>query len=47
MTGWAERGLRSDVVVQRWQGWTGKQATLEGDGRTFDAVAQDRVRRAA
>ena len=29
----------ADVVVERWQGLTGKQATLEGDGRTFDAVA--------
>jgi DNA modification methylase len=37
----------ADVVVQRWQGLSGKPATLEGDGRTFDAVAQDRVRMAA
>jgi DNA modification methylase len=37
----------ADVVVQRWQGLTGKQATLEGDGRTFDTVAQERVRMAA
>jgi DNA modification methylase len=37
----------SDVVVERWQGLTGKKATLEGDGRTFEAVAQDRVRMAA
>jgi DNA modification methylase len=36
-----------DVVVERWQGLTGKKATLEGEGRTFGAVAQDRVRRAA
>jgi len=36
-----------DVVVERWQGLTGKKATLEGDGRTFEAVAQDRVRMAA
>jgi hypothetical protein len=29
-----------DVIVQRWQEFTGKAATLEGDGRTFDeAVA--------
>jgi site-specific DNA-methyltransferase (adenine-specific) len=28
-----------DVIVRRWQEFTGKQATLESDGRTFDAVA--------
>lgn len=27
-----------DVVIKRWQDFTGKQATLEGDGRTFDEV---------
>jgi DNA modification methylase len=37
----------ADVVVERWQGLTGKKATLESDGRTFDAVQQDRLRRAA
>jgi DNA modification methylase len=36
-----------DVVVERWQKLTGKQATLEDDGRAFDAIAQDRARRAA
>jgi hypothetical protein len=36
-----------DVVVERWQALTGKKATLGGDGRTFEAVAQDRVRMAA
>lgn len=28
-----------DVIVRRWQQFTGKQAVLEGDGRTFDQVA--------
>jgi DNA modification methylase len=28
-----------DVIVQRWQTLTGQQATLDGDGRTFAAVA--------
>lgn len=28
-----------DVIVKRWQEFTGKQATLESDGRTFDTVA--------
>ena len=36
-----------DVVVQRWQGLTGKQATLEGDGRTFEQVSQERRKKAA
>jgi hypothetical protein len=27
----------ADCIVRRWQGHTGKQATLDGDGRTFDA----------
>ena len=36
-----------DVVVERWQGLSEKKATLEGDGRTFDAIARDRVRVAA
>jgi DNA modification methylase len=31
-----------DVVVQRWQQLTGKQATLDTDGRTFDAIAPER-----
>src|SRR6266852_2597264 len=30
----------ADVVVERWQGLSGKKATLEGDGRTFDFIAQ-------
>lgn len=27
-----------DVIVKRWQEYTGRAATLEGDGRTFDQV---------
>lgn len=27
-----------DVIVKRWQEYTGKQATLDGDGRTFDEI---------
>jgi len=37
----------TDVVIERWQGMTGHKATLEGDGRTFDAIALDRIRKAA
>jgi DNA modification methylase len=32
-----------DVIVNRWQQFTGKQATLEGDGRTFDALKAERL----
>ena len=31
-----------DVAVQRWQAFTGDTARLEGDGRTFVAVAAER-----
>jgi DNA modification methylase len=31
-----------DVIVQRWQTLTGKRATLDGDGRTFEAIAEER-----
>ena len=31
-----------DVIVQRWQSLTGKSATLDGDGRSFDEIAQER-----
>lgn len=36
-----------DVIVKRWQDFTGKKATLEGDGRTFDEVATGRKQEAA
>ena len=36
-----------DVVVQRWQTLSGKQATLEGDGRTFAEIAAERSKEAA
>ena len=32
-----------DVIVTRWQNFTGKQAGLEEDGRTFEQVKEDRV----
>jgi len=31
-----------DVIVERWQQLTGKKATLEHGGRTFDEIAMDR-----
>lgn len=32
-----------DVIVKRWQAFTGKEATLDGDGRTFAQLAAERV----
>jgi DNA modification methylase len=37
----------NDVVVQRWQSLTGKQATLEGDGRAFEVIAHARAKEKA
>lgn len=31
-----------DVAITRWQDFTGQQATLEGDGRTFADIAAER-----
>jgi hypothetical protein len=31
-----------DVIVKRWQQYTGRQAILDGDGRPFEAVERDR-----
>jgi DNA modification methylase len=28
-----------DVIVRRWQAWTGEHSTLEGDGRSFEDIA--------
>jgi hypothetical protein len=33
--------------VQRWQGLAGKTATLDGDGRTFDEIAKERLQEIA
>src|ERR1700757_4729118 len=33
-----------DVTVKRWQEFTGQQAVLDGDGRSFDNVAAQRAR---
>jgi hypothetical protein len=37
----------ADVAVERWQALSGKKATLDGDGRTFDAISKHRMRLAA
>jgi DNA modification methylase len=31
-----------DVIVQRWQTLTGKKATLDGDGRSYEEIAYER-----
>jgi DNA modification methylase len=36
-----------DVIVQRWQTLSAKKATLDGDGRTFDEIASERLAPAA
>ena len=35
-----------DVIVARWQQLTGKHATLDGDGRTFEEITKERVKEA-
>src|SRR6202040_2088017 len=32
-----------DVGVKRWQDFTGEAAVLDGDGRTFDQIAAERL----
>ena len=32
-----------DVVVKRWEGLAGKKAKLDGDGRTFSEISEERV----
>jgi DNA modification methylase len=36
----------TDVIVRRWQEYTGKVATLDGDGRGFDEIARARAGKA-
>lgn len=36
-----------DVIVKRWQDFTGQAATLDDDGRTFDEIADGRIAVAA
>jgi hypothetical protein len=33
-----------DVAVKRWQEFTGKTATLEGDGRTFAEISESNAK---
>jgi hypothetical protein len=36
-----------DVIIQRWQLLTDKQAVLDGDGRTFDDIGKERRQEAS
>lgn len=36
-----------DVIIKRWEQFTGQQATLEGDGRTFAELEAERCKAAA
>jgi DNA modification methylase len=33
----------ADVVVRRWQEYTGQQALLDGTGRSFDEITRERL----
>ena len=37
----------ADCIVKRWEEYTGKKSALDGDGRTFQAVAEERLKVAA
>jgi len=37
----------ANCICRRYQEYTGKQSVLEGDGRTFDEVARERLKEAA
>ena len=32
-----------DVAIERWQADTGRDAVLDGDGRAFSAVKEERL----
>jgi DNA-directed RNA polymerase sigma subunit (sigma70/sigma32) len=35
--------LYADVIIRRWQDYTGKSATLESTSQRFDEVTRERV----
>ena len=37
----------ADCIVRRFQAYSGKNAVLEGDGRSFHAIAQERSEESA
>ena len=36
-----------DCIVQQWEQYTGQAAVLEGDGRCFTEISQERLKKAA
>ena len=36
-----------DVIINLWLAFTGGEATLEGDGRTFAEISAERIKEAA
>ena len=42
MIEWIGRSLDAAGICLRWQMYAGKEAVLDGDGRTFDEVARER-----
>ena len=36
-----------DVIVQRWQAWTGEGAIVEGENQSFEEIAAGRAAAAA
>jgi len=36
-----------DTTIERWQNFSGKEAVLDGDGRTFQGIARERLKAAA
>ncbi len=32
----------ADCIIRRWQEYTGKAATLDGDGRTYVEIVRER-----
>jgi len=39
-------GRYVDTAIRRWQRWTGEEAVLEGDGRTFQEIERERSKEA-
>jgi hypothetical protein len=37
----------ADCICRRFQEYTGKPAVLDGDGRTFHQISQERIKEAA
>jgi hypothetical protein len=37
----------ADCIIRRYQEYTGKQAMLDGDGRTFEQIKVERIEVAA